>query len=165
MLKQRKSTMCHIVGLFCLAQILCASADVNGVLQPFKPAIQMGGDLTVDKMRAQNLNVVRKAVEGISKTLPQRVDSHTQMTAIDSNGTELIYRFEVEAGEKSDEVLRKEGEKRMAPVVKRGICRSAKRFLQSDITITYSYLNKATGHEILHVTVRKTDCDDVSSNE
>jgi len=155
----------YIVGLVCVAQILYAVTEADTALQPFKPAIQMSGNLTVDKMRAQNLNVVRKAVEGISKTLPQRVDSHTQMIAIDSNGTELIYRFEVDAGAKSDADLRKEGEKRMAPVVKRGICRSARRFLQSDITITYSYLNKATGHEILHVTVRKTDCDDVPLNE
>jgi len=63
----------------------------NMPMTPFKQSIQLGGDLEIDKMRMQNLNIVKKAVEGINKTLPQRVDRLTQLTHLDSNGTRLIY--------------------------------------------------------------------------
>jgi hypothetical protein len=128
------------------------------VTKPFKPRIQLGGDLHVDKMREQNLNVVKKAVEGIGETLPQKIDPYTTMVRIESNGTKLIYTLEVDAGPKSDEALRSEGEKRIAPVVKRGICKSAERFLKAGIDIAYRYLNKATGNEILRVEVTEKDC-------
>ena len=130
----------------------------SGSLKPFKPQMQLGGDLHVDKMREQNLNVVKKAVEGIGKTLPQKVDAYTTMVAIESNGTKLIYTLEVDAGPKSDNALRKEGRERIAPVVKKGICHSAKRFLQAGIDVAYRYLNKATGREILRVDVSEKDC-------
>ena len=127
-------------------------------LTPFKPKLQTAGDISVEKIREQNLNVVKKAVEGIGETLPQKVDRYTTLTGIDSNGTQLIYIFEVDGGIRSDEALREDGKKRMAPVVKEGICKSSKRFLQSDIDIRYRYLSKATKHEILRVDVSKEDC-------
>ncbi len=132
--------------------------NANTTVKPFQRTIQVNGDLNIDKMRAQNLNVVKKAVEGISETLPQKVDTYTQMVSIDSNGTELIYTFEVDAGPKSDEALKKDGQTRMAPAIRKGICTDSKRFLQSDITITYRYLNKATQNEILKVTMNKIQC-------
>jgi len=136
-----------------------AWATVPATMQPFNPTIQVNGDLKVDKMRIQNLNVVKKAVEGIRETLPQKVDAYTQMVGVDSNDMELIYTFEVDAGPKSDETLKKDGQTRMTPVIRKGICTDAKRFLQSDITITYLYLNKATQNEILKVTMDKKACD------
>ncbi len=132
--------------------------NANTTVKPFQTTIQVNGDLKIDKMRAQNLNVVKKAVEGIGETLPQKVDTYTQMISIDSNGTELIYTFEVDAGSKSDEALKKDGHTRMAPAIRKGICTNSKRFLQSDITITYRYLNKATQNEILKVTMNKIQC-------
>jgi len=130
----------------------------SGEMKPFVPKFQLGGDLTVDKMRAQNLNVVKKAVEGIGKTLPQKVDGFTTLERIESNGTRLIYTFVVDGGPKSDRALREEGRKRMAPVVEAGICQSAKRFLQSGIDISYRYLSKATGAKILQVDVSERNC-------
>ncbi len=126
-------------------------------LKKFTPQIQTSGDLSVDKMREQNLNVVKKAVEGLRKTLPQEVDKYTRFTAIDSNGTRLIYTFEVDAGPKSNDTLRKEGTK-MAPRIFLGICTSAERFLQADIDITYRYINKTDKEEILLVEVDKSKC-------
>jgi hypothetical protein len=127
-------------------------------LKPFVPSMQLGGDLDVSKMREQNLNVIKKAVEGIGETLPQRVDAYTTMVGIDSNGTRLIYTFEVDGGPKSDETLRKEGKVRMAPIIKRGICQSAARFLQAGIDISYRYLSKASKQEILRVDVSEKEC-------
>jgi len=127
-------------------------------VKPFVPRMQLGGDLHVDRMREQNLNVVKKAVEGIGKTLPQKVDAYTTLVGIDSNGTRLIYTFEVDGGPKSDATLRQEGESRMAPIVRKGICQSAARFLQAGIDISYRYRSKATGKEILRVDVNEKDC-------
>jgi hypothetical protein len=126
--------------------------------RPFKPSLQLGGDLSVDRIRQQNLHVVKMAVEGIGKTLPQKVDEYTTMVGIESNGTRLIYTFEVDAGPKSDETLRKEGAERMAPIVRHGICKSAKRFLQAGIDISYRYRSKASKAEILRVDVTEKDC-------
>jgi len=126
--------------------------------EPFKPKIQTGEALPIEKIKEQNLNVVKKAVEGIGENLPEKVDKYTTLVGIDSNGTQLIYIFEVDGGMRSDEALREDGKKRMAPVVKDGICNSSKRFLQSDIDIQYRYLSKVTKNEILRVDVSLEDC-------
>jgi hypothetical protein len=137
---------------------MLALPGVAREMTPFVPKLQLGGDLHVDRMREQNLNVVKKAVEGIGKTLPQKVDAYTTLMGIDSNGTRLIYTFEVDGGPKSDATLRQEGESRMAPIVRKGICQSAARFLQAGIDISYRYRSKATGKEILRVDVNEKDC-------
>jgi len=116
-------------------------------------------DLSIDKIKEQNLMVVKKAVEGIRETLPQKIDRYTTMVAVSGRGNRLIYTFEVNGGPKSDSVLREEGKKRMAPVVRSGICRSARRFLESDINISYIYLSKTTKAEILHVDMNRKKCD------
>lgn len=128
------------------------------IMQPFHPALQTGNAMPIDKMKVQNLHVVQKAVEGIGEHLPQQVDRYTVLTGIDGNGTRLIYTFEVDGGVRSDAALKEDGEKRMAPVIKRGICEGSKRFLQADISIRYRYLSKATRHEILRVDVNREDC-------
>jgi hypothetical protein len=149
-----KASITGFALLVCLNGTLYADVP----LSPFKPKLQMGGDLSVEKMKAQNLNVVQKAVEGIGENLPQKVDKYTTLTGIEGNGTKLIYTFEVDGGMRSDEALREDGKKRMAPIVKEGICNSARRFLQSDIDICYRYVSKATKNEILRVDVNKKEC-------
>jgi len=140
------------------AIILALGTAVHAApMKKFNPQIQMGGDLSVDKLREQNLIVVKKAAEGIGETLPQRVDKFTKLTAIDANGTRLIYTFEVDAGPKSDETMRKEGAK-MAPRILQGICKSADRFMQADISLTYRYINSGTNNEILRVDADKSKC-------
>ncbi len=140
-----------------LVLLLMTGVNIEAAaLKKFSPKIQFDGDLDVDKMREQNLNVVKKAVEGLRKTLPQRVDKYTKFVAIDNNSTRLIYTFEVDAGPKSNETLRKEG-KKMAKRIFDGICRSAKR-LEADISLTYRYINKADKTEILRVDADKNKC-------
>lgn len=131
-------------------------------LEKFQPKLQVGSELSPDKLKEQNLNVVQKAVEGIRETLPQKVDDFTNIVAIDSNGTKLIYTFEVQSGPQSDEAMRQKGEK-MAPRIKEGICMTSKRFLQADISIKYRYISSATQKEILSVDVDKYQCDDAWS--
>ena len=133
-------------------------------MKPFNPQIQTGGDLTIDKLRQQNLTVVKKAVEGIRLTLPQKVDQFTQFVAIDSNGTRLIYTFAVDAGPKTDDALRAKGQG-MAPRVLKGMCDSADRFIQADIALTYRYVNKATQTEILRVDADKKLCPEKKPNK
>ncbi len=146
------------LSFFSIWVLVTSLLGANPTIEPFHPKMQVSGDLDIDKMKAQNLTIVKKAVEGIRKTLPQKVAAYTQMVELDSEGTELIYTFEVDAGPKNEETLKKDGQRRMAPVIKRGICSNAKRFLQSDITITYRYLNKTTQNEILKVTMDKKAC-------
>ena len=126
-------------------------------IKQFSPQIQLDGDLSVDKMRKQNLLIVRKAAEGIGESLPQRVDAYTKLTAVDANGTRLIYTFEVDAGPKSIESMRAKGHL-MAPRILSGICRSAQRFMEADITLTYRYLALPSRQEVLRVDANKTKC-------
>ncbi len=154
----------HIaLALATLGFVAQAQAQTQPI-KPFNPQIQTGGDLTIDKLRQQNLTVVKKAVEGIRLTLPQKVDQFTQFVAIDSNGTRLIYTFAVDAGPKTDEALRAKG-KKMAPRVLKGMCGSADRFIQADIALTYRYVNKATQTEILRVDADKKLCPEKKPNE
>jgi len=137
---------------------LMMSASLHALEQGvFQPKLQLGNKLSIDKLKAQNLNVVQKAVAGIRETLPQKVDDYTQIVAIDNNGTKLIYTFEVQGGPQNDEAMRQKGEK-MAPRIKEGICMSSKRFLQADISVKYRYINSATKHQILAVDVDKKSC-------
>jgi hypothetical protein len=145
------------VTLIALALAALTAAPHAEVMKKFNPQIQTGGDLSVDKMREQNLIVVQKAVEGIRQDLPQKVDKFTKLIAVDSNATQLIYTFEVATGAKSDTALRQEGAK-MAPRIQNGICRSAKRFMEADISLSYRYITHTTHTEILRVDVDKSKC-------
>ena len=146
-----------------LAVAMLGLAAQAQVMKPFNPQIQTGGDLSIDKIRQQNLTVVQKAVEGIRKTLPQKVDNYTQFVAIESNGTRLIYTFSVDAGPKTDDALRAQG-RGMAPRIFKGMCTSAERFIQADIALTYRYINKATQAEILRVDADKKLCPEKKPN-
>jgi hypothetical protein len=135
---------------------LCAAET----MPTFQPKLQVGKELSVDKLREQNLNVVQKAVEGIGEHLPQKVDDYTKLIAVDSNGTTLIYTFEVLSGPQSDDTLKRQG-KGMAPRIQRGICLSSKRFLQADIDLRYRYISSQSRQEILRVDVDKYRCQDI----
>jgi len=147
--------MSRYATILLFATMLCAT---EASMKPFNPTLQQPQPLSIEKIREQNLNVVQKAVEGIGENLPQKVDAYTTFTQIKSNGTELIYIFEVDGGVRSDETLKAEGAERIAPVVKQGICHQLKRFLDSDIDISYRYFSKATKKQILQVDVTKKDC-------
>ena len=71
----------------------------------------------------------------------------------------MIYTFEINTGAKSDEAIIKEGKERMAKRIRRGICQSSKRFLDSHIDISYIYKSAATKKELFRFDVTKSDCE------
>jgi hypothetical protein len=110
------------------------------------------------EMLKQNRKIVKIAVEAISKKLPQKVDNYTKFTAISSKGLTLIYTFEINTGAKSDEAVKREDKGRMEKHVRQGICQSSKRFLDSDINISYIYKSAKTKAKLFEFNVTKSDC-------
>ena len=144
--------------IFTLSIFTLSILYANMNTSPFKPSIQLSGNLSIDKMRKQNIAIVKKAVEGLNQNLPIKIDDKTKLVKVDGKGKELIYIFEIKTAPKSEEELKREGKKKVAPRIKRGICQSAERFLKAGIDITYIYLNASTDHQILKLTVTQKDC-------
>jgi len=145
------------LSLFIAVSMLLHLAANAQSMEKFQPKLQIANTLSIDKLREQNLNVVRKAVEGIRENLPQQVDAYTKLVDVESNGTTLIYIFEVKAGVKTDTALKEEGAQ-MVPRIREGICLSSKRFLEADISLRYQYISSTTKTEVLRVDVNKTQC-------
>ncbi len=116
----------------------------------------MGLALTSQDIEKQNLEIVKKAVEGINKSLPQSVDKFTQLVLVKSKGAKLIYYFDVNSSNNDQKMI--EYGKKIEPRVKKGICKSSKRFLKSGIDITYIYKNSSSNKEVLKVEVTSKDC-------
>ncbi len=112
----------------------------------------------MENLKRQNKTIVKMAAEDISEHLPQKVDKFTTMVGVDHNGTNLIYIYELNVPGKKDEDLIKEGKKRMTSQLKRSSCVSAKRFLQSDITLSYIYKSFKSKKTLFRVDVNKSDC-------
>ncbi|NPA30123.1 MAG: hypothetical protein GXO33_08070 [Epsilonproteobacteria bacterium] len=111
-----------------------------------------------EKVRKQNIEVVKAAAESLAKGLPRRIDRFTTLVGIKADGTRLVHIFTVSAGPKSDEALIAEGKERMTRHVTAGICRSAARFLKSGITMVYRYISAATKRPLFDVVVTKQNC-------
>ncbi len=117
-----------------------------------------GTDLSKEMLK-QNKTVIKMAVKAMKDKLPQKVDKYTQFTAIRSKDLTLIYTFEINTGAKSDEAVIKEDKKRMGKHVKKGICQSSKRFLDSHIDISYIYVSAKTKKELFRFDVTKNNCE------
>jgi hypothetical protein len=115
-------------------------------------------ELPLEEMRKQNSEIVKLASEEISKTLPQKVDSYTTLMTVEGKDTTLIYTFEINTGAKSDDAVKKEDRGRMKKAVTTGICQSSKRFLDSDISISYLYISANSKAELFRFDVTQADC-------
>ena len=115
-------------------------------------------ELPLEQMQKQNSEIVKLASEEISKTLPQKVDSYTTLMTVEGKDTTLIYTFEINTGAKSDDAVKKEDRGRMKKAVTTGICQSSKRFLDSDISISYLYISANSKAELFHFDVTQADC-------
>ena len=113
------------------------------------------------KMKKQNKTIVKMAAEGISKHLPQKVDDYTTLLKADYKDTNLIYIYTLNIPKKSDEEIAKEGKIKMTSRIKKHSCISAKRFLKSDITLTYKYISAKSKKLLYSVNVKKADCKDI----
>lgn len=116
------------------------------------------GELPTKEMKSQNKEVVRMAVEEIKSTLPQVVDKYTSFTDINNEGLTLVYTFEINTGAKSDKAVIKDSKDRMQKVIKKGICQSSKRFLNSQINISYTYINAITKAPLYRFDITQKDC-------
>lgn len=139
-----------------LSVLLLTSVSVFAQ-EPLKvdPSAQAKAD---KQMKIQNKNVIKHVVAELSSKLPQTVDKYTTFTNITSDDLTLIYTFEINTGAKSDEAVIKEDKPRMAPYIKKGICQSSRRFLQSDINIKYIYVSAASKKELFSFLVEAKDC-------
>ena len=116
----------------------------------------------MDKIRQQNIEVVKAAAMELSAKLPQKVDEYTQLVDLKAEGENLIYTFEINTGAKSDEATIKEAEERQMKVrVAGGICRSSKRFLESGIGISYIYRSAASKKQLFRYDVTNQTCLDL----
>ncbi len=111
-----------------------------------------------EKIKQQNINVVKAAAQGLSEKLPQQVDKYTSLIKIQANGAKLVYIYEINDPQKSDQEIAKIGKKKMETPVKRGICNSSKRFLESGIDISYVDTSARSKKELFHFDVSKKDC-------
>jgi len=77
---------------------------------------------------------------------------------IEGMDTTLVYMFEINTAEKSDETVRNEDRTCMKKAVTAGICRSSKRFLDAEIDISYLYNSVASKEKLFEFNVSKEDC-------
>jgi len=125
------------------------------------PFVLFGTEFTENNMKKQNKTIVKMAAEDISKHLPQKVDKFTTLIKADYKDTNLIYIYSLNIPKKSDKEISKEGKNKMTPRIKENSCRSAKRFLKSDITLTYRYISKKSKKLLYSIDVNKKDCKDI----
>ena len=110
------------------------------------------------EMQKQNKEIVQLVAEELNKTLPQTIDKYTQLVKVEGKDTTLLYVYEINTGVKSDESVQKEDKTRMKEAVTYGICRSSKRFLEAQISISYIYVSAKSKVELFRFDVSQIDC-------
>ena len=110
------------------------------------------------KVKLQNQEVVRQAARSLSANLPKRIDDFTQLVAITPKDQILQYTFTIETLQSDAQIL-KRAHDTMIPRIKKNICRSNRRFIESDITIRYSYIRPKGKKPLFSVDVNRTVCD------
>ncbi len=110
------------------------------------------------KLKEQNKIIVKMSAEEMKKHLPQKIDKYTTMVDVDHKDTNLIYIYEINVPSKSDKELIKEGKKRLTNRIKKHSCISAKRFLKSDIKLSYIYKSAKSKKRLFKIDVDKKDC-------
>jgi len=127
----------------------------NPLPQTVEPSVKSKAE---QQLKVQNKHIVKLVVEEIGKKLPQKVDKYTKFVKIESEGLKLLYTYEINTGSKSDEAVRTEDKKRMEKFVVKGICQTSKRFLESNIDITYIYDSAISKEELFRFDVTLKDC-------
>ena len=115
-------------------------------------------DEMADKIKVQNQEVVKLAAKELSSQLPQKIDNFTQLMNIEAKDETLIYTFEINATNKSDDMIIKEDRSRMKKAITEGICNSSKKFLENGIYISYTYTSAKSKKELFRFDVSQKDC-------
>ena len=115
-------------------------------------------DVSPEQLKSQNKQITKLVAEQLSKDLPKTIDKFTQFTQIVAVDTNLIYTFEINTGSKSDNEVINEDKSRMREAIAYGICRSSKRFMDAQITITYQYISSKSKVKLFQFDVKQSDC-------
>ena len=115
-------------------------------------------DVSPKQLKSQNKEITKLVAIELSKDLPKKIDEYTKFTSIEAVDANLIYTFEINTGAKSDDSVRKEDKLRMKDGVTSGVCRSSKRFMDAQITITYIYISAKTKAKLFQFDIKQADC-------
>jgi len=149
-----KKITLSILSLIAASQLLFAEA-----LPASKdPAMQKQAD---KQIKMQNSEVVKSVIAELSKKVPQKVDKFTTFTKIENEGLTLIYTYEINAPAKSDDEIRAKDRTRMEEAVVYGVCTRSKRFLESDISLTYLYVSAKSKEELFRFEITPKSCSEV----
>ena len=116
------------------------------------------GNFPAKEMKAQKQEIAKLVASEITETLPQIVDKYTTLASVVAKGTTLIYTFEINTGSKSDEAVQKEDRSRMKKAVTIGICQSSRKFLESGINTSYSYVSAKSKVELFRFDISQKNC-------
>ncbi len=109
----------------------------------------------------QNKAVLIAAVEAYNKNAPQKVDNYTTFVEAEAKDLTLIQIFEINTGSKSDKAVQNEDQSRMGEAIKYGVCTTAKRFLDSNINLSYVYKSQKTKVELFRFDYSSKDCSNI----
>jgi len=115
-------------------------------------------NVSPEQLISQNTQITKLVAEQLSKDLPKTIDKFTKFTKIVASDAKLIYTFEIDTGSKSDKEVINEDKSRMREAVAYGICRSSKRFMDAQITMTYEYVSAKSKIKLFQFDVDKSDC-------
>ena len=115
-------------------------------------------ELSAKQIKSQNSIIAKMFAEEISKNLPHTIDKYTKLLTVTNKEANIIYTFEINTGSKSDEAVINEDRSRMKNAVKKGVCNSSMKFLESDISISYIYISAISKKKLFQFDITKQDC-------
>ena len=115
-------------------------------------------EMSIQQMKEQNKEIVKLAASEMSKSLPYQINDLTTLLVVKANNTTLEYIYEIVTTPKSDKSIQEEDHSAMKKQVTKGTCKSSKRFLEADITITYIYKSKKSKKELFRFKIKQENC-------
>jgi len=147
------------IAIFLLAVITTSKLfAVNNLPATSDPAMKEKAD---KQIQLQNEAVLKSAVKAHNKNVPQVVDKYTTFVKAESKDLTLIKIFEINTGAKSDVAIQNEDQSRMHEAVKYGVCKTSKRFLDSNINLSFLYKSSKTKVELFRFDYTAKDCTNI----
>jgi len=126
----------------------CFAADVKMKMEEFPK----------EQVQNQKVEVTKMMAKALAKDLPQKVDAYTMLRNIKSQGSTLVYTFEIDTGVKTDETVIKQDHSRMQRAVTRGVCESSSKLLRAGINTTYIYISAKTKKTLFRFDITQSRC-------
>ncbi len=115
-------------------------------------------DESVNKKLLQNAQILEMMKEELSKGLPKKIDAYTTFVGVDVEGQTFIYIYEINAGAKSDESIRKNDMPRMKKIIIQAECRRSKIHFDNGMALQYRYKNAITKTDLFKINIEMKDC-------